>query len=122
MAPLDLRFRVLVCGGRDFNDYGFLVGEMNRLNHERGPFHVIIHGNARGADFMASLWAKNNKITQWPVPAEWSKYGRGAGPRRNKKMLGMSPRLVIAFPGGKGTRNMMKLARSAGVEVIEVRP
>jgi hypothetical protein len=83
---------------------------------------MIVHGNAAGADTHAKHWALRNKRQEWAFPAEWSKYGNSAGPRRNKQMLGSGAELVVAFPGGKGTRNMVKQARHAGLEVIEVQP
>jgi hypothetical protein len=40
------------------------------------------------------------------------------GPIRNKPMLEEGkPDLVVAFPSGRGTANMMKQAREAGVPV-----
>ncbi len=55
------------------------------------------------------------------VATAWADYGKAAGPIRNALMLSEGrPRCVIAFPGGKGTRNMLKLAYQAGVEVVEI--
>lgn len=52
--------------------------------------------------------------------ADWSKYGKAAGPMRNQKMLDeYKPDLVVALPGGRGTADMVSRARVAGVEVIE---
>lgn len=112
--------RVIVCGGRNYCDEPLLDVTLASIDAAR-PFHAIIHGNARGADRMAGRWADKHNIRNCPVPAEWAKHGNAAGPIRNKNMLGMSPDLVVAFPGGKGTRNMVKQARAAGVEVIEVK-
>jgi hypothetical protein len=54
-------------------------------------------------------------------PADWAKHGRAASPIRNQQMLDEGrPNLVVAFPGGRGTADMVRRARSAGVEVIEV--
>ena len=53
--------------------------------------------------------------------ADWEGLGRKAGPIRNQQMLDEGkPDLVVAFPGGRGTANMMRIAREAGIEVIEV--
>jgi len=52
-------------------------------------------------------------------PALWEVHGKSAGFIRNKLMLeDGQPELVIAFPGGRGTSNMVSLAESAGVEVV----
>lgn len=114
--------RVIVCGGRDFTDCALMRETLDRVDRERGRIETVVHGNASGADQLARLWAGSNKRREWPFPAEWSKYGKSAGPRRNKQMLGSGADLVIAFPGGRGTRNMVKQARAAGLEVMEVLP
>lgn len=115
-------FRVIVCGGRDFDDYDAGITALDRINMERGPIAMVVHGNARGADMIGSAWACRNRVREWVFPAEWAKYGKSAGPRRNKQMLGSGAKLVIAFPGGRGTRNMMKQAKAVGIEVLEVAP
>jgi hypothetical protein len=80
---------------------------------------VIINGKAKGADNLASDWAIVNWVPYEEYPANWSKYGRGAGPVRNKQMLDAGIDLVLAFPVGeaRGTRNMIDIAQKAGVEV-----
>lgn len=113
------RRKVIVCGGRDFGNLDFVSTVLDRIDRERG-IDTIVHGNAAGADSMAKIWAFRNGRREWSFPAEWSKYGLSAGPRRNKQMLGSGAKLVIAFPGGKGTRNMVKQAKSAGLEVIQI--
>jgi hypothetical protein len=119
--------RVLVCGGRDYNDRDHIWNELCRLDIERGPFTCVIHGAARGADYEAMIWAqceRNNgrKVLHAPFVAEWDKYGRAAGSIRNARMLREGrPDLVIAFPGGKGTANMIGQAKAKGVEVIQIK-
>lgn len=108
--------RVLVCGGRDFYDH-ILVEEVLGAIHRETPISCVIHGNANGADRLGGRWARKNGIKEITCPAEWSKHGKRAGPIRNQNMLGRGPALVIAFPGGAGTRDMVKRARLAGVEV-----
>ena len=115
--------KVLVCGGRDF-DHEAIVWEIlsSWKDHDakRGRWWTtIISGGARGVDTHAESWAKDNLIPTDIYPAEWEKYGKSAGFRRNKDMLDIGqPDLVLAFPGGKGTAMMVKLAEAAGVEVI----
>jgi hypothetical protein len=112
--------RVLVCGGRDFSDTHLLYDILDELHTER-LIDVVIEGDARGADRIAGYWAKKNRVDLRLFPANWEKCGKKAGYLRNKQMLEEGkPDLVIAFPGGRGTANMVKLAKDAGVEVIEV--
>lgn len=111
--------RVLVCGGRDFNDGRHLCRVLDTL-HQKSRFSVVIHGAQRGADFLAGRWAKAHGIAVDPYKAEWTHLGRAAGPIRNRRMLEEGrPDLVVAFPGGSGTANMVRQARGAGVKVIE---
>ena len=112
--------RVLVCGGRDYTDWLRVRNTMLDL-HERGPITEIIHGAAPGADSLARVWAELFGVTQTSVPANWLAHGKAAGPIRNQKMLEMQPDLVVAFPGGPGTADMVERATKAGITVMEVR-
>ena len=110
--------KVLVCGGRDFDDRAALDAALDRL-HAQQRFTLVIAGGARGADTMAEQWARDRGIRTRIFKARWSIYGRAAGPIRNARMLRKGrPDLVVAFPGGKGTAGMVALAREAGVEVV----
>jgi UDP-N-acetylmuramoylalanine-D-glutamate ligase len=105
--------RVLVCGGRDFNDVDLMYDILKEYN-----ISVLITGHAKGADQMAEMWADEHRIENEIYPAQWDKYGRAAGPIRNKQMLDEGePDLVIAFPGGKGTANMVNQAKERGIPV-----
>lgn len=110
--------RVIICGGRDFSDVDLLASTFKRLHEEKRILYVW-HGNASGADSVADAWIRANypDVKVFPVPAQWKKHGRAAGPIRNRVMLGNDVDLVIAFPGGKGTADMVKAATERGVEV-----
>jgi hypothetical protein len=112
--------RVLVCGGRDFSDRATLTAALDRLHAERG-FTLVIAGGARGADTMAEEWAASRGVPCDVYMAEWERLGRKAGPIRNARMLTEgNPDLVVAFPGGRGTAHMVRIARRAGVGMVEV--
>lgn len=109
--------RVLVCGGRDYENLDHLYAVLDAA-HAACPITQVIHGAARGADSMARDWASLREVPHAPFPADWNAYGRSAGPIRNKQMLMVGrPDLVIAFPGGLGTQNMIEQARRFGVPV-----
>ena len=111
--------RVLVCGGRDFDDREFLDVVLDSLHYFAG-FRVVIHGGAKGADDMAGRWASARHIVPEVYRAEWDKHGKEAGPLRNWRMAREGePDLVVAFPGGKGTASMVRIARQCGIHVIE---
>jgi hypothetical protein len=70
---------------------------------------------------MAGEWADVFGVPFRIFPANWKKHGRAAGPMRNQQMLDEGkPDLVIAFPGGSGTADMVRRAKAAGVPVETV--
>lgn len=92
---------------------------MNMI-HTETPITMVIQGGATGADWLAKYWARSHGIKDVEFKADWGK-GRSAGPKRNAVMLANSePDLVVAFPGGAGTADMVKKAKNAGIRVIEV--
>jgi hypothetical protein len=114
--------RVLVCGGRDFGRWDVLLATLDDLHAQR-PIDVIMHGGAPGADTMAEDWAKLRGAFNLPYYAAWKKHGRAAGPIRNQLMLDEGkPDLVVAFPGGAGTADMVRRATAAGVPVVTTAP
>jgi hypothetical protein len=112
--------RVLVCGGRTFADQALLEATLDRLHHIR-VFTTLIEGDAVGADRMAGAWADARGIAHEVFKADWEGQGSKAGPLRNLRMLEEGrPDLVIAFPGRSGTAHMKRIAREAGVAVVEI--
>lgn len=132
--------KVLVCGGREYGrvpkgcppeqyrayseraskERFLLESVLDGLITDRGLTDVI-HGAAPGADMLAHEWANKRNVRMWPFPADWKGDGKAAGPIRNKRMIDEGkPNLVVAFPGGTGTANMVALATTAGVEVMEI--
>ena len=113
--------RVLICGGRDFSDHKLMIKTLLDI-HEETPITCIIHGAASGADTLARNFAHFMAIPVESYPADWDKYKKAAGPIRNTKMLKEGkPEIVIAFPGGRGTADMIKQARESYVPVMEIR-
>ena len=114
--------KAIVCGGRNFNDRDFLFATLDKIDNElpRPGIHCIISGCAPGADTLALEWSRKWDLVCGFFPADWKRHGRAAGPIRNQKMLNAGPDLVIAFPGGAGTADMVNRARAAGVRVIEI--
>lgn len=110
--------RVIVCGGRDYAEREALGATMDRLHRLRHLIEVI-EGGACGADTMAGEWADSRGIKRTTIPADWKQYGRKAGPIRNLQMLELRPDGVVAFPGGRGTANMIAQARKNRVRVWE---
>lgn len=104
--------RVIVCGGRNFEGVGQVFRALDEF-HEKDRIVALMHGGATGVDDFARRWAHANGIRTWTRRADWEKHGRAAGPIRNARMLEWLPDCVIAFPGGRGTADMVQQARKA---------
>lgn len=109
--------RVLVCGGRNYTNREAIFGALHALAEQHG-WLTVIEGGAAGADWLAGEWARLCYHGLVTIEADWKKHGNAAGPIRNEQMLtSTKPDMVLAFPGGRGTADMIARARKAGVEV-----
>jgi hypothetical protein len=128
--------RVCVCGGRDYSDRHLLYSVLDDLDLNE-VIDVIIEGEASGADKMSRQWAQSRGVPWHPFPAAWDDidrpgavvrrtrsgklYDAAAGNRRNREMLFIGrPDVVLAFPGGTGTLDMMTQTLESGVELRKI--
>lgn len=123
--------RILVTGSRHWTDREAIEQALIDVTEEYVQLtHVLIHGDALGADTLSSQivldWVEQG--VEWATerfPADWTKHGRKAGPIRNVQMLAEGkPDICLAFPlpGSKGTWDMIRKANKAGVEVRIIPP
>lgn len=111
--------RVLVCGSRHARDPAPIRARLDKIRHK---IDFLVTGDASGVDAFAAAWAREWGIAHAIFPACWEYYGRDAGPVRNVWMATMVvPDLVLAFKGGSGTANMVKVAtvQEIPVELVE---
>jgi hypothetical protein len=104
-----------VTGGRVYTDRQHVYDVLN-IFHESHRDFVLHVGDARGVDEFVREWAYENDVTCIVYIAHWNEYGKAAGPIRNRDMLRNADKL-IAFPGGKGTRDCIAGARHIGIMV-----
>lgn len=115
--------KVLCCGDREWQAWPPIWTALRGL----GPLTHVIHGDARGADKMCAHVAAKLGYTVTAYPADWSTLSKAAGPMRNQAMLDTNPDigLVLAFHDdlarSKGTADMVRRARAAGIPVNVVR-
>lgn len=108
---------ILVTGGRDYTDHTRMLAGLS----EYAKFNwVLLQGGARGADALAhDVWTINFRRTSITVPADWDRYGNRAGAIRNQDMIDdWDVQAVLAFPGGRGTQDMINRAREEGIEIV----
>lgn len=118
------RVKVIVAGGRDFDDYWGLsyecrkILEFGRSGGQAESNTEIVSGKARGADRLGERFAEQYKIPIKEFPADWDNLGKSAGYIRNKEMAQYADMLIAFWDGqSKGTKHMIDLAIEHGLEV-----
>lgn len=114
-------FKLIVAGGRDFNDYALLSKTLNELvNDEYADKAVsIVSGMARGADALAHRFAMENGVAVYGFPADWYKHGKSASYQRNKEMALFADGLLAFWDGkSKGTKHMIDTAKRLHLPTI----
>lgn len=94
--------------------------ELTRL-HWQKPISVLIHGSVAGAGIAAEAWARRYGIAVVRYPPNWELYGKKAEGLRSDFMLEDSrPALVVAFPGGRHTADLVQRAINARIAVLAI--
>lgn len=111
-------FRVIIAGGRDFDNYDLLAKTMDNLLSNIKDDITVLCGKARGADTLGERYAKERGFRVRYFPANWKRYGKPAGYIRNTEMAKNADALA-AFWDGKslGTRHMIEIATARGLKV-----
>lgn len=112
--------KVAIVGSREFADMPLIRRSIDRLLAVHGTDLEIVSGGARGADSIAESICRGADVPFKQFPADWDKFGKSAGFRRNEQIVAYSD-MVLAFmaPGReytRGTRHTVELAVKAGKE------
>lgn len=110
------QFKVIVAGGRNFNDYDYLESKLNYyLSKKRNEGYniVIISGTANGADSLGEKYANNKGYNIERYPAQWDKYGKSAGYKRNVEMANVADACIVFWDGiSRGSKHMIDIAKT----------
>ncbi len=106
--------RVVIAGCRDYNNYDeakvyidFCLSNIRKENKI-----IIVSGGACGADAIGERYAEENGFEVEKHPADWQRYGRSAGPKRNREMAKISDYVICFWDGkSKGTKSMIGYAK-----------
>lgn len=113
--------RVIIAGGREFQDYRLLAQKCDLFFSRKKPT-AILCGGARGADELGKRYGEKHGIPITMYPAKWGKYGKRAGMVRNREMLQDADALVAFWDGqSHGTGNMIEIAKQKGIPIRIVR-
>ena len=112
--------KVIIAGSRSFADYEKLKSICDRIfpNQHSEPSITILSGTSSGSDSLGERYAHERGYALQRLPADWKKYGKAAGPIRNRQMAENAD-VLIAFWNGrsKGTKNMIETAKKFGLIV-----
>lgn len=109
--------RIIIAGGRNFNDYDLLFKTCEKLLIFQKDIEIV-SGTANGADRLGERYAKIKKYQLKQFPANWDKYGKSAGYKRNEEMAIYADCLIAFWDGeSKGTKHMIDLANKQGLKV-----
>jgi hypothetical protein len=109
--------KIVVTGGLDYNDHKLIWAKLDQV-HEKHPDMVLVHGKSpKGAEKIASLWAKTRTVPQIGFAPDWTKHGRSAPFKRNDEMLEIVPKGVMHFPGNGINDNLADKAKKLGIPV-----
>jgi len=109
-------FKVIIAGGRDFNNYELLKQKCDYYLQFIEDEVMIISGCAIGADTLGEQYAKERNLKIDSHPANWDKYGKSAGYRRNKEMVDIASAAICFWDGkSKGTKHTINLCKEKGI-------
>lgn len=118
MALKDKVYRVIIAGSRDFDNYDRLKTICDHLlGHGKGATPVslpveIISGTARGADRLGERYAAERGYKLIRMAADWDRYGKSAGYRRNRAMGELADMAIVFWDGqSKGTKHMIDIMK-----------
>ena len=113
-------FRVIIAGGRYFNQTALLYQYCDKVLSEKRKTHriEIVSGHCHGADVLGEEYARSRRFGCAIFPAQWSERGNIAGIERNRQMAEYADALIAFWNGtSRGTKNMIETARELGLLV-----
>jgi len=109
--------KVIIAGSRNFMDYKTLCNVCDYMLQNQNEIEIV-SGTAKGADELGERYAKDKGYGVKQFPADWDKYGKSAGYKRNEEMAKYADALIAFWDGhSKGTGHMIDLAKKHEIKV-----
>lgn len=115
--------KLIIAGTRSFDDYELLKKiVLYRYGIAMAADNLeIVSGTAKGADQLGEIFANANSLKLTRFPADWNKYGKAAGPIRNRRMAQYADAAIVFWDAySKGSLNMIQTMRDLGKPVYVV--
>lgn len=115
-------YKVIIAGGRTFNDYELMCDKLDKILSNITLPITVVSGTAGGADKMGERYAKDRGYNVLRMPADWKRYGKSAGYRRNEEMARVANGAVCFWDGdSRGTKHMIDLSVKYSLNLRVVR-
>ena len=109
--------KLIVAGSRGFTDKRRVFEALDKLYKKRIDLEIV-SGLAKGPDTYGKEWAEKNEVPLHKFPADWDRFGKSAGYKRNEEMAKFGDALAAFYDGkSKGTMHMINLAKKHGLKV-----
>ncbi len=109
--------KVIIAGGRDFDDFCKLCQVCNEFLQDQNKVEIV-SGAYKGADLLGERYATDRNYPIKQFPADWRRFGKSAGLKRNTEMAAYADILIAFWDGkSKGTKHMIEMATQAGLNV-----
>lgn len=111
--------KVIIAGSRDITNLHALQNVIDLVQHDiPGYIEEVVSGTARGVDRLGEQWAERYGVSVKRFPADWGRYGKSAGYRRNSQMAAYADAAIILWDGkSRGTQHMVTEAMKAGLRL-----
>ncbi len=112
--------KVVIAGSRGFSNYSLLKESCNKFLRDKRELYniIIVSGNAKGADLLGEKYAEDEGFDLEIYPADWKKFGKSAGFRRNEQMAEIADALIAFWNGeSHGTKHMIDICNKKGIDV-----
>tara|TARA_R110001583_G_scaffold38377_1_gene124060 strand:+ start:113 stop:463 length:351 start_codon:yes stop_codon:yes gene_type:complete len=111
--------KLIIAGGRNFTDYKKLCQICDNILQDQTNIEIVSGAYFKGADQLGEKYAAEKGFLLTKFPADWKRFGRAAGPKRNEQMAIYAEALVAFWNGkSKGTKNMINLVKSSHLKVV----
>lgn len=109
--------KVIIAGGRTFNDYDSLLQKCDYFLSQQTEIEIV-SGTANGADKLGEKYGNEKGYPIKQFPADWDKFGKSAGYKRNEEMAKYADALIAFWDGNsKGTKHMINIAHKYNLKV-----
>ena len=110
--------KLIIAGSRTFTNYKKLREVCNNILQDQTDIEIVSGAYYRGADKLGEKYAAERGFRLTKFPADWKRYGKAAGPKRNEQMANYADTLVAFWDEkSRGTKHMIEVAKHKGLNV-----